>query len=33
MNDTTDSVLQGQEKECGDFADTTAFERYGVKTG
>ena len=25
-------VLQGQEKECGDFAETTAFERYGVKT-
>ena len=28
----TDSVLQGQEKQCGDFAETTAFERYGVKT-
>ena len=27
----TASVLQGQEKECGDFAETTAFERYGVK--
>ena len=26
------SVLQGQEKLCGDFAETTAFERYGVKT-
>ena len=28
------SVLQGQEKWCGDFAKTTAFdrERYGVKT-
>ena len=26
------SVLQGQEKECGDFAETTAYERYGVKT-
>ena len=25
-------MLQGQEKECGDFAETTAFERYGVKT-
>ena len=28
----TSSVLQGHEKECGDFAETTAFERYGVKT-
>ena len=28
----TVSVLQGQEKECGDFVETTAFERYGVKT-
>ena len=26
------SVLQGQEKQRGDFAETTAFERYGVKT-
>ena len=26
------SVLQGQEIKCGDFAETTAFERYGVKT-
>ena len=26
----TASVLQGLEKECGDFAETTAFERYGV---
>ena len=25
-------MLQGQEKKCGDFAETTAFERYGVKT-
>ena len=24
--------IQGQEKECGDFAETTAFERYSVKT-
>ena len=28
----TASVLQGHEIECGDFAETTAFERYGVKT-
>ena len=28
----TDSVLQGQENKCGDFAETTAFESYGVKT-
>ena len=28
----TTSVLQGNEKYCGDFAETTAFERYGVKT-
>ena len=28
----TASVLQGHETECGDFAETTAFERYGVKT-
>ena len=28
----TASVLQGHEKECGDFAEMTAFERYGVKT-
>ena len=28
----TASVLQGQEKQRGDFAETTAFERYGVKT-
>ena len=28
----TASVLQGQEKQCGDFAETTAFDRYGVKT-
>ena len=26
------TVLQGHENECGDFAETTAFERYGVKT-
>ena len=26
------SVPQGQEKERGDFAETTTFERYGVKT-
>ena len=25
-------MLQGPENECGDFAETTAFERYGVKT-
>ena len=25
------SAIQGQEKECGNFAETTAFERYGVK--
>ena len=28
----TASVVQGHEKQCGDFAETTAFERYGVKT-
>ena len=28
----TSSVLQGHEKQCSDFAETTAFERYGVKT-
>ena len=28
----TSSVLQGHEKKCGDFAETTGFERYGVKT-
>ena len=28
----TASVLQGQEKQYGDFAETTAFGRYGVKT-
>ena len=28
----TSSVLQGHEKKSGDFAETTAFERYGVKT-
>ena len=27
----TASVLQGHENVCGDFAETTAFERYGVK--
>ena len=25
-------MLQGHEKECGDFAKVTAFERYGIKT-
>ena len=24
-------LLQGQEKQYGDFAETTVFERYGVK--
>ena len=28
----TASVLHGQENECGDFAETTACGRYGVKT-
>ena len=28
----TSSVLQGHENKTGDFAETTAFERYGVKT-
>ena len=28
----TGSVLQGQENKCGDFAETTAFERYDMKT-
>ena len=32
MSVPTASVLQGQENQCGDFAETTAFERYGVKT-
>ena len=27
----TASVLQGQEIKCSDFAETTAFENYGVK--
>ena len=31
MSDTV-SVLQGNENYCEDFAETTAFERYGVKT-
>ena len=26
------AMLQGQEKECGNFVETTAFKRYGVKT-
>ena len=29
---TTASVLQGHEKERGDFAKTTAFGRYGMNT-
>ena len=32
MSEPTASVLQGHDKECGDFAETTAFEGYGVKT-
>ena len=32
MSEPTASVLQGYENECGDFAETTSFERYGVKT-
>ena len=28
----TASALQEHEILCGDFAETTAFERYGVKT-
>ena len=28
----TASVLQGHGKQCGNFAETTAFKRYGVKT-
>ena len=32
ISDTTASVLQGHEKQCGDFAKTTALRRYGVKT-
>ena len=28
----TASVLQGPEKQRGEFAETTALERYGVKT-
>ena len=31
MSDTS-SVLQGKEKQRGDFTEMTAFERYGVKT-
>ena len=29
----TDSVLQGHEKQRGDFSETTVFETYGVKRG
>ena len=25
-------MLHGQEKECGDFAEATAFKRYGART-
>ena len=32
MSDTTFSVPQGHEKQTGDFAEMTAFKRYGVKT-
>ena len=28
----TASVLQEHKNQCDDFAETTAFERYGVKT-
>ena len=33
MSDTNSFSVTRQENECGDFAETTAFERYGVKTG
>ena len=32
MSDTNSFSATREEKECGDFAETTAFERYGVKT-
>ena len=32
MSDTNSFSATGQEKKCGDFSETTAFERYGVKT-
>ena len=31
MSNTNSFSAKGQEKQCGDFAETTAFERYGVK--
>ena len=32
MSDTNSFSAARPRKECGDFAETTAFERYGVKT-
>ena len=32
LSTTILGLLQGHEKESGDFAETTAVERYGVKT-
>ena len=32
MSDTNSFSATRQQNECGDFAETTAFERYGVKT-
>ena len=32
MSDTNSFSATRARKQCGDFAETTAFERYGVKT-
>ena len=32
MSDTNSFSATRARKKCGDFAETTAFERYGVKT-
>ena len=32
ISDTNSFSVTRKEKYCGDFAETTAFERYGVKT-
>ena len=32
MSDTNSFSATRERKKCGDFAGTTAFERYGVKT-
>ena len=33
MSDTNSFSATRARKKCGDFAETTAFERYGVKIG